>query len=344
MSLINAINHNNNKIISIIGMAKNAGKTVTLNHVIEEAEDYGISLGLTSTGRDGESQDLVTSTEKPSIYAYEGTYVATSEKTLTMSDAKIEIINVTNFRTPMGKIVIGKIKESGYVQIAGPQTSNEIREVCSIMLELGAELILIDGAINRMSSASPSVSQGCILATGAVISRDINKVIKETIHTIELFNLPEVKENTSRGIIKAVIDTGKVGLIDNSLNVNYLSIKTALNSGSIIAQNITKDTKYIVLPGSLVKKTVEDIIMSSRRYKEVEIIVKDGTKIFIDSMAWLRFVKYGLNVKVLNSISTLAVTINPYSPQGYYFDQTEFLHKMKSFLKDILVLDVMYGG
>ncbi len=50
------------KTISIVGMAKNAGKTTALNYLIEEAMDEGVLLGVTSTGRDGETQDLVTGT------------------------------------------------------------------------------------------------------------------------------------------------------------------------------------------------------------------------------------------------------------------------------------------
>ena len=56
------------KTLSIVGMAKNAGKTTAMNFLIEEAMDEGVALGITSIGRDGESQDLVTGTEKPKIY------------------------------------------------------------------------------------------------------------------------------------------------------------------------------------------------------------------------------------------------------------------------------------
>ena len=56
------------KTLSIVGMAKNAGKTTALNYLIEEADDEMIRLGITSTGRDGETSDLVTGTEKPRVY------------------------------------------------------------------------------------------------------------------------------------------------------------------------------------------------------------------------------------------------------------------------------------
>ena len=117
------------KIVSIVGMAKNSGKTFTLNKIIEDAIEKFITLGLTSTGRDGESQDIVTKTEKPPIYAERGTLIATAEDTLELGDAKIEILQTTEYNTPLGNIVIGRIKESGYVQIAGPQTNKGIKAV-----------------------------------------------------------------------------------------------------------------------------------------------------------------------------------------------------------------------
>ncbi|MTI48884.1 MAG: hypothetical protein FH761_13650 [Firmicutes bacterium] len=335
---------NNYKIISIVGMGKNAGKTVTLNHLIEEAAINGITIGITSTGRDGEGIDLVTGTEKPSIYAFEGTYIATSEKALKLGDAKIEIIKVTDYRTPMGKIVIGKVRDAGYVQIAGPQTTKEIKAISNILIDFGAEVVFIDGAINRLSSAAPSVSQGCILATGAVVSRDMNKVIRDTLHAVELFKLPEVKEDTLRVLIKDIIQKENISLIDENYNVKTLDIKTSLNSGKIISQHITKSTRYVIFPGSLVKNTIEDIVKGSRLIKNVTFVVRDGTKIFVGPVDWLRLCRQGLKVKALNSVSTLAVTINPYSPQGYYFDQREFLNSMKKHLKDIPVFDVVHGG
>ncbi len=63
------------KTISIVGMAKNSGKTVALNQLIAEAIDENIVIGLISTGRDGESEDIATETEKPKIFAEEGTYL-----------------------------------------------------------------------------------------------------------------------------------------------------------------------------------------------------------------------------------------------------------------------------
>ena len=68
MRLIEIIKQNNYETVSIIGLAKNAGKTVTLNYLIEEAINLNIKTGIASTGRDGENIDLVTKTQKPAIF------------------------------------------------------------------------------------------------------------------------------------------------------------------------------------------------------------------------------------------------------------------------------------
>jgi hypothetical protein len=66
--LIKYINNGQLKHLAIIGMAKNAGKTVTLNNIVEEATDEKLKLALISYGRDGEEIDAITRQEKPRIY------------------------------------------------------------------------------------------------------------------------------------------------------------------------------------------------------------------------------------------------------------------------------------
>lgn len=336
--------HNKYKIVSIVGMAKNSGKTVALNHLIQEAMEEDVKLGIISTGRDGEGVDVLDETEKPKIYAEVGTIIATTTELLPLGDANIEIIHVTDYRTPLGEILIGRVKDSGYIQIAGPQTIKEIKEVADFMLEIGAELVIIDGALDRRTSAAPSISDATILSTGAVLSRDINKVIERTLHVVNLFSLPPVEDDKARELIEEIMDQGQIAIIDKDLNIIPINIKTALNCGHIIGDHLNEDSRYLVIPGSLVKSTVEGIIDTTKMYKKVDIVVTDGTKIFIEPKDWLKFNRYGINVKVLYPINLVAITVNPYAPQGYYFEPNVLLEKMRHYIKDIPVVDVMLGG
>lgn len=332
------------KIVSIVGMSKNSGKTVVLNHLIGEAMDEGISVGITSIGRDGENLDIVTETEKPRIYVEEGTYIATAREMLNFGDASIEIIQITDYRTPLGEIVIGRVRNEGYIQIAGPQLLSEIREVSNIMLNLGAEFVIIDGALDRLSSAAPSISEATILATGAVVSRDINKVIEETVHLVNLFNLPTIEDEGTRLTIKKLIHSDKIAVLDRNNKIDIIPLKTALNAGHIIGDYLKEDSRYIIIPGSLVKNTVEDLTRSTRRYKDIEIVITDGTKVFIQPKDWVRFNRQGVVVKVLDRVNLVALTLNPYSPKGHYFEPLDFLTRMKSQINQLPVMDLILGG
>ncbi len=342
MSLLSLIG-DKYKIISIVGMGKNTGKTVTLNQLISEAIEEGIPIGMTSIGRDGESLDIVSDTEKPRIYAEEGTIIATATGLLPLGDASIEILKVTPYRTPLGEVIIGRVRSPGYIQIAGPQSLRDIRKVCLDMLSLGAKFAVIDGALDRKSSAAPTISQATILSTGAVISRDYNRVIEETVHTVNLLNLPGV-DIKDRALLESLLLENRLCIVTNSGEVEEIKLETALGAGHRIGQELDEDSKYLIIPGSLVKSTLEDLTRSTRAYKDVIIVVSDGTKIFIPPRDYLHFERIGIRIRVIYPINLIGVTINPYSPSGYYFEPYEFLEKMRTFITDIPVMDLMLGG
>ncbi|MBB6215585.1 hypothetical protein HNQ80_001674 [Anaerosolibacter carboniphilus] len=332
------------RIISVVGMAKNAGKTMTLNALIDEAMELGIRLGITSTGRDGEKQDIVTFTEKPLIYVDEGTLIATTEETIKSAEAKLEILEVTDQRTAMGRVIIAQAKTPGHVQIAGPGNNKEMKEIADRLLVLGAEVVVVDGAIDRIAAASPAVTEATLLATGAVLSRDMDQVMERTIHQTRLFSLPKLEDLLAREIAESILEDKGVCIINDAYEVETLEIKTALGSGRMIGGAFCEDTQYVIIGGSLVSRTLKDIMECTSRYKQVVFVVKDATKIFIEPRDWMYFMKAGIQIRVMEEIHTLAVTINPYAPQGYFFQPQEFLGKMRQFLSPIPVIDVVLGG
>ncbi|WP_432662535.1 hypothetical protein R9X47_18610 [Wukongibacter baidiensis] len=340
MQLLNLIKNKYN-IISVVGMAKNSGKTVTLNELVEEALEDNVRLGITSIGRDGEKQDIVTFTEKPLIYIYEGTLIATAEEIFKVCEANLEILEITDFNTSMGRVVIARALSPGYVQIAGPCSNVEIKKVAEKMLAHGVDIAVVDGALDRKSSASPSITQATILATGAVLSRDMNKVIEKTAHQAELFNIEAIADEKVKNIAREIIENKKICVINDQYEIDILDIKTALNSGREIARALDEDSRYVIISGSLVTRTLKDIVSSTKRFKKVTFVIKDSTRIFIDYRDWQYFRKIGVDLKVLEEVNVLAVTINPYSPLGYYFSQVDFLNKMKKILNPLPVLDVM---
>lgn len=329
------------KIVSIIGMSKNSGKTVTLNHIIGEANENDIKIGLSSIGMDGETEDIVTFTEKPMIYVEEGSLIATASSLLSIGDATIEILQSTGYRTAIGEIIIGKVRSPGHIQIAGPRTLKEVKEVADKLLDLGAEFVIIDGALDRKTPATPAISQATILSTGAVVSRDMNIVVEKTLHTSKLLSLDKVEEYED--IINKLMEEEKVAIIENEGKIIDLKLRTALGKGQYIAEHIKKDSKYLLIPGSLVKSTLEDIVSSTNRYKDIDIVINDGTKVFIEPRDFQRYMKLGLRLKTLFQINLIAITINPYAPSGYYFEPMLFLDTMRKYIPNVKIMDVIGG-
>ena len=194
---------NKYKIISIIGLAKNVSKTTTLNYLIKNLK--GFKLGLTSIGRDGEKYDVITELPKPRIFIKKGTIVATARQSFEASEVRIEILKTTEFNTPLGEILILKALSDGFIELAGPSINKNLQEICLELMNLGCDLILIDGAFDRRSYATPSISDATILSTGASVSEDMQNVINLTVHTIELLNLESEEDNEIINIAQDIL-------------------------------------------------------------------------------------------------------------------------------------------
>ncbi len=329
------------KTISFVGMSKNAGKTTALNFLIEEAMDEGIVIGVTSTGRDGETQDVVTGTEKPKVYLDRGTIVAVPQQLFSLSEASLEVVKRTNYSTAIGSLLICRVMEAGYVQIAGPVINAEQKLLCEDMLKLGCEMILIDGAIDRKSIASPDTSEAIILASGAVLSRKLDKVVEETAHVANLYRLPELKDDDLRTLIIENQEEGdRIMTISNEGKVNKLQLATGLGTEAAreIVSNITDDVKYLYIPGAFTGSIISEL--GPKKLKNIHFVLKDPTKIFINAMDWGIYKKRGFNVSVLKNIKIAAITVNPWAPAGYTFDNALLCREMQRAVPDIPVTDV----
>jgi len=326
------------KTVSIVGMAKNAGKTTALNYLIEEAMDEGLRLGITSIGRDGETQDLVTGTEKPRIYLDEDTIVTVPTQLYELADAGLEILKKTKYSTPMGPLLICRVADSGYVQIAGPPAAMDTKRVCEEMFGYGCEMILIDGAIDRKSIASPDTSEAIILSTGAVLSRSMRKVVDETAHIVNLYSTPEMEEGHARTVIEENNFDDKIMLVDKNGNVKKLDLATGLGSSRFIDDEIDEDTEYVYIPGAFTNSVISDI--NPKKLKRVRFILKNPTKIFLNVMDWGLWRKKGMKVNVLQNIEIAAITVNPWAPSGYTFDREALMAAMQEAIPDLPIIDV----
>ncbi len=308
-----------NKVLSIIGLAKNAGKTTVMNYIINHWKNK--NLCVTSIGLDGEAYDTIRNHEKPRIKLYKGMYVITAINCIETSTAQINILAKTNISTPLGEIIIGEINKEGLVLIAGPSTKHEMKYVIELVKKYNPFLTLIDGALYRISSASRAISEGIIFAVGASYHSDINKVVKDSKKVIDHFriethNMPisideKIYEKDFIYCQKQIIFLDKP--ITDSLKNYITGVYNEL---------------FINLQGAFTENIANTIINKRNKFKKITIIVKDASHIIISPQTSEKLKKIGVLIKALRQIEIVFIAYNPVSPYGYKFDDLEFKTKL----------------
>lgn len=340
MQIIDHILHKGLKSVAIVGMAKNVGKTVTLNHLIQKAEQEGLRLGLTSIGRDGERIDALNAANKPQIYVVTGTLMATTQSSIEKTGIRVQVIADTGINTILGGVFIYQAMEDGYVELVGPHSHSQLKKAIGLM-QKEVDLILVDGAINRSSSAAPRITDAVILATGAVVGPDIQTVVEKTVYQVNCFALPMIADSRLAEIAEQLIAKNQGGLISENYQIKPLEIETALLGKEKIVAELNQDTKILILPGALTDGLLTALEAEIGEIYQMTIIIQDGTRVFLEPRTFNRFTGRGGKIQVLEPICLLAVTVNSTTPQGGQLNPDDLCTDLARQLKNIPIFDLV---
>lgn len=293
-------------------MEKNTGKTECLNYVLGHLPE-SLKTAVTSIGIDGERVDQVTRTAKPEIYLREGIYFGTAEKHYSLKNMVAEVCDISRFNTSLGRIVTARCVTGGKVLLSGPSSTCDLEQWMQSLHQFGMELTIIDGALSRLSSASPAISESLILATGAALSANMPGLVGKTAFTVEMIDLPLC----SGGLPEMLKDK------EDGIYVSYDGIgfeKLELKSSFMLdsAENgIPEEAVSLYLTGALTDRFLKKVRISG---KDKTIIVKDFTKIFITPGEYRAFIRAGGRIEVTQRTNLIAICVNPVSPSGYRLD------------------------
>jgi hypothetical protein len=316
------------RVLALVGLAKNTGKTVTLAAILAEHAKAGRRVGVTSIGRDGEEHDVIDARiSKPRIVLQKGSLVASTGALIRASGVAHERLTQTGVRTPLGEVIIARLAEQGAVEVAGPSAAEDVREVGEEMIGFGAEHVLIDGSIDRRAAASPAIADGLVMATGAVLAEDIEAVVAATKDAVDLLRLPVAGENAGEQPITVARRL--------ALDAEPTEIATLLREHP---QAMT-----LRVQGALGERFLEGIMAArtERAGRELRIVVGDPTKVFLSRRGpgWYR--RQGLCIEVLQLVGLKAITINPIAPQSHRFDSQQLRELIEAAVPDVAVLDVL---
>ena len=313
--------------LSIVGLEKNTGKTECLKYVLDNLPVESKRIAVTSIGIDGETVDQVTRTQKPEISLRQGMYFGTSEMHYRQRRLVSELIDVSDETTSLGRVVTAKALTGGKILLSGPSSSNSLRRWMRDMRRHDIDLVVIDGALSRLSSASPAVSQSLILATGAAYSANLTTLVSRTAHVVDLVNL----ELTSERNINTLMPLEKgVWFIDKSGELKELDAVTSLSRDIHFEGMDDCETLYVA--GALVDGFLEKV-RKNKSLRQVELVVRDFTKIFVAPQQFRLFIKAGGRIRVLQRSKLIAVTVNPTSPSGYVLDSDTLCDRLSEAIR-----------
>jgi hypothetical protein len=334
--LVDLVLKGNFKVISVVGLSKNTGKTTALIYLIESLGAGHGRLALTSTGRDGEATDEITRKEKPRVTVTPGTLATTSERSLAESEA-LSVVRETAYLTAMGRIVIVRADRETRVILEGPATVAETgRLIESLIRDEGALRVVIDGSMDRIAVASPDVSEGIVLATGAILGPDVETVVKKTRHAAALFMTGKTKVALP---LPPEADRWFAASVDGT--AWEVEEGSAVTDPARVIGALAGGAKYLFVGGALSDGLVGALIEEGL-YPVV--IVPDATRLFVSERARELFRAAGGKIEVEREIKLVAITVNPHNPEGVDLDPVLLLKEMRRAIPAVPIFDVVREG
>lgn len=320
-------NIRNYRSLSIVGLEKNTGKTVCLNYILKRLHEIGVSTAVTSIGVDGEQVDSVYATAKPEIILYEGMQFITSQRHYLQRRLVSKIINVDERRTALGQLVTAEVLCQGKALLSGAATTGILRQQIEQFKKNNVQLSIVDGALSRLSLASPTVTEAMILATGAAVSPNLQQLVSKTKFVYRLIKLEEISPALRQKISN--ISFGIWG-IDSDGEVHDLGIKSVF----LLGKGEDKLFKYgdTIFAAGAVSDRLLKYLSAQPNISKCILIVQDFTKLFLSPEVYSDFTKRGGRLKVMQRSNLAAITLNPTSPQGYTLNSADACHTLSDAL------------
>lgn len=322
--------------IAFVGVAKNSGKTTTLNFVLGQVARRGESVGLMSLGIDGESHDVLLGTAKPKIFVQPGQWVVTAQKAVEVSSVKLEYRHSLGFQTPLGEVFVGRVVTAGNVILAGLRHRKDLVHAVDILEGEGVERILIDGAYGRIAAAGADVADAIVVSTGAVVGTDIQAILDRTAGLIEPLSLPKVEVLRHRALIEQACARGAALLGAEDGQVVALPHASALVGLSRAGDLWTDTVDAIAIPGLVSERVAELLLGVSGRRRT--LLVADGTAFHLEIKLWRRL-RAQWDVFVLRPSRIVALSCNPTGVQGNQVDGSYLLEALGQQWPGMVVFD-----
>lgn len=338
--------------VAVVGIAKNAGKTVALNHLIAAAAGRRLGLALASTGRDGEAQDAITELPKPRIHAPAGAWIATARGALPACAAGLAVLQELPLHTALGPVLIARVTRPGHVLLIGPGSRQRLAAVYAALTARAAaagappDLFLVDGSFDRVAAAAPALTGTVVLAAGAAFSPSQAATVAEAAHWLDLLRLPPAPAPWAR---RLRAPAAPVQWLDPAGGAAALPFPSALAAAPALVEAVAAMVAgqppggALAVAGAVTDALLRALILRPELVPRFTLVVRDATCILADRHLWRRFRRQGGQAAVAAPVRVAAVVANPWSPRGRGYDPADFVGALAAVAGGVPVLDLEGG-
>jgi len=342
-SLIKLFNIEESKSYAIIGNSKNAGKTTVFNKLIKDISDEKKRSAVSSIGWDGEIVDRVYKTEKPAIIIPKKSFVATCKELLPINSSLFKIHEDTGIETILGSIYIVEALHDMKVEVVGPRDLRSTKNLID-NLKKYADYIILDGALNRSTSASSMVTDGFIFSIVYSGKESLTEFEKNIRLFYEKFSKFEI---ASREKFKLEYKIDLDEMLNRNLvtygsenNVTFLDFQNPIHNEEKLL-SIENKIDWIYLPGAITDIMIEKL---SNFFVDITIIIDDWTKNFLSLRAINILKNRNCKIYYLFNSKLIGITVSTWSGSKYIKSlPCEVISIVKSIFQNYPVVDLFYN-
>jgi molybdopterin-guanine dinucleotide biosynthesis protein len=277
------------RVVTVVGLAKNAGKTTVVNHLLERLPG---PVGLASLGLDGELKDQLTGLAKPRVRPPRGSVVATARDLV----GDRPVARTLPFRTAVGEVVLVKAAGGEPVLVSGPARLDELDAVVEELRACGVARVLLEGALGRLGPAAPGRAEAVVVAAGAAMAGQRDDYPRRLRLALDALDLPVTDQAAT------------------------LEAEHAAGFESELAGRIGSRLPPLAEVAGAITGPLLELLMGMR--VQVTLVAADATHVLASPQQVARARRAGVAVAVRRALPIVAVTASPFHPD-LEFDEAE---------------------
>ncbi|HET6850087.1 MAG TPA: hypothetical protein VFH74_14600 [Gaiellales bacterium] len=277
------------RTVAVVGLAKNAGKTTVINHLIERIDG---PVGLVSLGLDGEARDQLTRLPKPRVRPRAGTLVASVAG---LADERTVVARL-GFRTAVGEVVLTEPPPGEPVVVSGPARLDELDGTVEALLRHGARRVLLEGALGRLGPAAPGRAEAVVLAAGVSLANGRDDAALRLRLAVDALALPATAEPAAITVRHAA-----------GYEQETAAAVTAAGSAELEG----------AVTGPLLERLMRDGVRAL-------VVAPDATHVMARPQQLARARRAGVEVAVRRPLAIAALTASPFHPDASFTAEEAF--------------------